>query len=81
MDPLIARWDHAVINPDPTIPDDQTIVCCIATDTGQPIALVLTDRQRDDLRRQLADDSQTATLHRSGRRRSVLIRRSAAGHR
>jgi hypothetical protein len=79
MDPLIVRWDRTVIHPDPTIPGDQTIVCCIA-EGGQPVALFLDEQQRDDLRRQLADDGQTFTPHRRGRRRTLLLRRSAVGH-
>lgn len=54
MDPLIVRWDRTVIHPDPTNPDDKTIVCCL-TDDGQPVALMLDDELREALGLLLVD--------------------------
>lgn len=51
---LTVRWDRTVIHPkeDPTEP---TIVCCIAADTGQPVALHLDDEHREALGLMLVD--------------------------
>jgi len=51
MDPLIVRWDNAVNIPDD--PRDDTLVCCL-TDDGRPVALLLDEHHRRDLRDQLA---------------------------
>ncbi|MCX4751745.1 hypothetical protein OG455_41720 [Kitasatospora sp. NBC_01287] len=54
MDPLTVRWDRTVIHPDPSIPGDETIVCCLAAD-GRPVALFLDDELREALGMQLVD--------------------------
>lgn len=54
MDPLVVRWDRTVIHPAPTIPGDQTIVCCL-TDDGHPVALLLDDELREALGLMLVD--------------------------
>lgn len=50
MDPLIVRWDNAVQIPDD--PRDDTLVCCL-TEDGRPVALLLDETHRRDLRDQL----------------------------
>ncbi|MGA5819711.1 hypothetical protein ACPC54_17855 [Kitasatospora sp. NPDC094028] len=53
-DPIAVRWDRTVIHPNPSIPGDDTIVCCL-TDDGRPVALFLDDEYREALGLQLVD--------------------------
>jgi hypothetical protein len=46
--PLAIHWDRTVIHPDAD-PTDNTIVCCLVTDTRQPVALLLNDEHREAL--------------------------------
>lgn len=73
MDPILIRWDRAVIHRDPTDPDDTTYVCCTGPN-GQPYALALTDAQIAELTGDLTGSPVTLAPHRSGRRRRVLHR-------
>ena len=52
--PLVVRWDRTVIHPDAD-PTEPTIVCCLAADTGQPVALFLDDEHREALGLTLVD--------------------------
>lgn len=53
--PLVVRWDRTVIHPAPDS-DDDTVVCCAATDDGHPVALMLDAELRDALAGVLANE-------------------------
>lgn len=53
-DPLVVRWDRDVTHPDPSIPGDETLVCCL-TEDGRPVALFLDDEYREALGGMLVD--------------------------